>query len=108
MDKLTACAWSWGKSRRRKIQKVRTKQLKNSRFVDYPLAMNIRRNATQKEMTDNTKHIRHGFSAVRPYLYGGLDLPDFVQQVFGAVELERHEFSERSFHYEARVGDSVI
>ena len=62
----------------------------------------------QKEMTDSTKHIRHGFGAVRPYLYGGLDLPDFVQQVFGAVELERHEFSEHSFHYEGRVGDSVI
>ena len=45
---------------------------------------------------------------MRPYLYGGLDLPDFVQQVFGAVELARHEFSEHSFHYEARVGDSVI
>ena len=45
---------------------------------------------------------------MRPYLYGGLDLPDFVQQVFGAEELERHEFSERSFHYEARIGDSVI
>jgi len=56
----------------------------------------------------NTRHIRHGFGAVRPYLYGGLELPAFVQQVFGAVELERHEFGERSFHYEARIGDSVI
>ncbi|MEP6743652.1 MAG: VOC family protein [bacterium] len=59
-------------------------------------------------MTSNTKHIRHGFGAVRPYLYGGLDLPAFVQEVFGSVEIERHEFSERSFHYEARIGDSVI
>lgn len=59
-------------------------------------------------MNNKTSHIRHGFGTVRPYLYGGLDLPDFVQQVFGAEELERHEFSERSFHYEARVGDSVI
>jgi PhnB protein len=59
-------------------------------------------------MSDNTNHIRHGFGTVRPYLYGGLDLPEFVQRVFGAVDLERHEFSERSFHYEARVGDSVI
>lgn len=59
-------------------------------------------------MSSNTQHIRHGFGAVRPYLYGGIDLPEFVQKVFGAVELERHEFSERSFHYEARVGDSII
>src|SRR6266550_8371192 len=61
-----------------------------------------------REMKINTKHIRHGFGSVRPYLYGGLELPDFVQEVFGAVELERHEFSERSFHYEGRLGDSVI
>jgi PhnB protein len=60
------------------------------------------------EMKANTGHIRHGFGSVRPYLYGRLDLPDFVRQVFGAVELERHEFSDQSFHYEARIGDSVI
>ena len=54
------------------------------------------------------KHVRHGFGAVRPYLYGGLDLPDFVNAVFGAVEIERHEFNERSFHYEGRIGDSVV
>jgi len=59
-------------------------------------------------MNNETKHMRHGFGAVRPYLYGGLDLPDFVQHVFDAVELERHKFNERSFHYEGRVGDSVI
>jgi PhnB protein len=59
-------------------------------------------------MNNETTHIRHGFGAVRPYLYGGLNLPDFVQHVFGAVELERHEFNERSFHYEGRIGDSVV
>lgn len=59
-------------------------------------------------MKANTNHIRHGFGSVRPYLYGGLDLPDFVENVFDAVELERHAFSERSFHYEGKVGDSVI
>jgi PhnB protein len=59
-------------------------------------------------MNTGNRYIRHGFGAVRPYLNGGLDLPDFVQEVFGAVELERHQFSEQSFHYEARLGDSVI
>ena len=62
----------------------------------------------EKELNDNKEHIRHGFGTVRPYIYGGLDLPDFAQRVFGAVELERHQFSERSFHYEGRIGDSVV
>jgi PhnB protein len=53
-------------------------------------------------------YVRHGVGTVRPYLYGNLDLIEFVQQVFGAVELERSEFGPRSFHVEAAVGDSVI
>jgi PhnB protein len=59
-------------------------------------------------MNDNKQHIRHGFGTVRPDIYGGLDLPDFAQRVVGAVELERHDFNERSFHYEGRIGDSVV
>jgi PhnB protein len=53
-------------------------------------------------------YVRHGVGTVRPYLYGNLDLIDFVQQVFGAMELERTEFGPRSFHVEAAIGDSVI
>src|ERR1035441_9382126 len=34
-------------------------------------------------------YVRHGVGTVRPYLYGNVDLIEFVQQVFGAVELER-------------------
>jgi PhnB protein len=45
---------------------------------------------------------------VRPYLYGKLDLLDFVQRTFEAEILERHEFSATSFHVEARIGDSVV
>ena len=45
---------------------------------------------------------------VRPYLYGNLDLIEFVQEVFGAVELERVALGPRSFHVEAAIGDSVI
>ena|ERR1051325_958495 len=59
-------------------------------------------------MGTNASHVRHGFGAVRPYLYGNLDLPAFVEYVLGAEQIERHDFNERSFHYEARLGDSVI
>lgn len=53
-------------------------------------------------------HVRHGMGAVRPYLYGPLDLPEFVIQVFGAVELERHAFDARHAHVEMRLSDSVL
>jgi PhnB protein len=56
----------------------------------------------------STKHIRHGLGSVRPYLYGDLDLPDFVSYVFGSVEVERVEMGEKSVHVEARIGDSVL
>lgn len=56
----------------------------------------------------DTRYIRHGVGAVRPYLYGKLDLLDFVQEVFDAVLLERHEFSPAAYHAEARIGDSVV
>ncbi|HKP46363.1 MAG TPA: VOC family protein [Pyrinomonadaceae bacterium] len=59
-------------------------------------------------METKLTHIRHGFGSVRPYIYGGLTLPDFVEYVFGARQLERHDFNERSFHYEGQLGDSVI
>ncbi len=33
-----------------------------------------------------SKHIRHGKGSVRPYIYGNLDLPDFVCDVFGVKD----------------------
>jgi PhnB protein len=38
-----------------------------------------------------TSHVRNGFAAVRPYLHGPADLPEFVQQVFGAQVIERND-----------------
>ena len=58
-------------------------------------------------MSDKNEYIRHGIGVVRPYLYGNLDLPEFVKQVFGAVELERIG-DENGFHVESRIGDSVV
>ncbi len=53
-------------------------------------------------------YVRHGVGTVRPYLYGNVDLIEFVQQVFGAVELERFTFAPGCFHVEAAIGDSVV
>ena len=36
-------------------------------------------------------HVRNGFATVRPYLHGPAQLPDFVQQVFEAQMVERHD-----------------
>ena len=54
-----------------------------------------------------SNHIRHGKGAVRPYLYGKPDLPDFVREVFGAKEVERVAVG-KGFHVEAQIGDSMI
>ena len=55
-----------------------------------------------------SKHVRNGKGSVRPYIYGNLDLPDFVREVFGAKELERHTFPNGGHHIEAEIGDSMI
>ena len=58
-------------------------------------------------MSTEKKYIRNGLGVVRPYLYGRLDLLEFVDQVFGAKELERNKVPG-GFHVEARIGDSVV
>jgi PhnB protein len=58
--------------------------------------------------TAGASYVRHGVGMVRPYLYGNVDLLEFVQQVFGAVELERLAYGLSCFHVEAAIGDSVV
>jgi len=58
-------------------------------------------------MDTRNRHIRNGVGAVRPFVYGRPDLIDFVQHVFGAVELERNRVAG-GFHVQARIGDSVV
>ena|SRR5690242_947609 len=53
------------------------------------------------------KFVRHGSGRVRPYLYGNLDLVDFVVKTFGAVVVENHKMPHGS-HVEARIGDSIV
>lgn len=57
---------------------------------------------------DDSSHIRQGRGAVRPYLYGPATLPGFLEQVFGAVEIERHDYAPDAAHVELQVGDSVL
>src|ERR1039457_2711163 len=64
--------------------------------------------ALAEAATAGAGYVRHGVGMVRPYLYGTVDLIEFVHQVFGAVELERFEFGPRCFHVEAAIGDSVV
>jgi len=59
-------------------------------------------------VTDAQPHVRHGFGAVRPYLYGHADLPDFIRQVFGGEELERNEHRHGGANVELRVADSIL
>ena len=59
-------------------------------------------------MATKKNHIRNGFGSVRPYLYGHLDLPEFVKHAFGAVELERHQMGEQSYIVGSKIGDAVI
>src|SRR5690242_14062967 len=58
-------------------------------------------------MISTSKHIRNGFSTVRPYLYGPLELADFVKQVFDAEEIE-YVADNGEAHVELKIGDSVI
>jgi PhnB protein len=53
-------------------------------------------------------HVRNGFSAVRPYVFGNMALWDMVQQTFAATLLVRHEMGDSANHIEAQIGDSVI
>jgi PhnB protein len=58
-------------------------------------------------MSPENAHIRNGFGAVRAYVYGSLDLLDFVTQVFGAEELERGE-TPGGLHVDVKIGDSAM
>lgn len=58
-------------------------------------------------MNNKTPYIRHGMGAVRPYLFGSLETPEFVKQAFNAQELERSGSGE-GFHVELQIGDAIV
>jgi PhnB protein len=74
------------------------REVLNARLSDEALA----------EAATGASYVRHGVGTVRPYLYGNVDLIEFVEQVFGAVELERFAFGLNCLHVEAAIGDSVV
>jgi PhnB protein len=59
-------------------------------------------------MSERLDYVRHGLGSVRPYVHGHLGLWDLVKNAFRAVEIERHRMGPKSFHIEARIGDSVL
>ncbi len=59
-------------------------------------------------MSTQLPHVRHGSGSVRPYVYGRLDLREFVRGVFEAEELEYLPDARGGAHVEARIGDSMV
>jgi len=53
-------------------------------------------------------YVRQGFATVRPYVYGSLDLIEFVMQTFDAEEIERHAFGPESFQVTVKLGDAAL
>lgn len=62
----------------------------------------------EANMDSKQGYIRHGMGAARPYVYGNLDLPAFLTQTFGAVELERAATSANGAHVEMQIDDSIV
>jgi len=60
-----------------------------------------------KAMEPERRYVHPGKGTMRPYVYGRLDLPDFVKKVFDAVELERNKLPS-GFHIQTEIGDSVM
>jgi PhnB protein len=52
-------------------------------------------------------HIRHGIGSVRPYIYGDLELPEFLVTVFGGEIIERLQNGSGA-HVQMRIGDSML
>lgn len=49
-------------------------------------------------------YVQRGFGVVRPYLHGPIDLPQFLQKTFDAVEVERNENGPTLL----QIGDSLV
>ncbi|HEY2379577.1 MAG TPA: VOC family protein [Terriglobia bacterium] len=61
------------------------------------------------QMSTKTVVFREGFRTVTPYLVlADPGYPDFLKNVFGAVETERTTMGPDRFHAEFRIGDSML
>lgn len=60
-------------------------------------------------MSNDASYIQQGFTTLTSYLYGGVDLVDFVRDVFGAEVTRRPEAdAEGRFHSEVKIGDAML
>jgi uncharacterized glyoxalase superfamily protein PhnB len=60
-------------------------------------------------MSGTAKHIQEGFYTITPYLYGTLELVDFLKNAFGAVEVHSGVPDESGrLHAEVKIGDSHV
>jgi PhnB protein len=55
-------------------------------------------------MSSALSHVHKGFGVVRPYLHGPVDLPEFLQRTFNAVELECNDDGPTLL----QIGDSLL
>ena len=55
-------------------------------------------------MPNTLSRVHKGFGIVRPYLHGPVELPEFLQRTFDAVELERNEDGPTLL----QIGDSLL
>ena len=55
-----------------------------------------------------TNHIRNGFSAVRPYVFGPHELLDFIEGALQAKVLAKHQQAGNALHVEVQIDDSVL
>jgi PhnB protein len=53
------------------------------------------------------KYIRNHGGNIRPYIYGGTDLLEFVKKTFGAIEVENNKMAN-GCHVETQIGDSMM
>jgi len=53
-------------------------------------------------------HVRNGFSAVRPYIYGPHNILTFVEVALDGRVLARHRQGKNAEHIEVQIGDSVL
>ncbi|MGV0035216.1 MAG: VOC family protein, partial [Candidatus Azotimanducaceae bacterium WSBS_2022_MAG_OTU7] len=53
-------------------------------------------------------HVRNGFSAVRPYVFGPHSILDFVAGALDGKVLARHEQAGNAAHVEVQIDDSVL
>ena len=60
------------------------------------------------EAAASASYVRHGVGTVRSVLYGNQELLEFVQEVFGAVELDRFPVGPKLSRVEVAIGDSVV